>query len=108
MSYPPPYTRLSLHCRFLEATPAPDPGTAPLTRLSPTLLAGHLACAHLTQLERQRHAGELNVEFNADPRLEALRLRGQQHEARYVERLRADGREVCDLRGTKDPAATRQ
>jgi predicted RecB family nuclease len=88
----------------LQADPAAV--TDPLTRLSPTLLAGHLACAHLTQLERKRHAGELVVEFNADPRLEAMRVRGQQHEARYVEGLRAEGRDVCDLTGTKDPAAT--
>ena len=37
-----------------------------------------------------------------------MRLRGQQHEARYVERLRGEGREVCDLRGTKDPAMSRE
>src|SRR5688572_20371626 len=37
-----------------------------------------------------------------------MRLRGQQHEARYVERLRAEGRHVCDLRGEKDPAMTRE
>jgi uncharacterized protein len=66
-----------------------------------------LSCAHLTQLERKRQAGELQVEFNADPRLEAMRIRGQQHEARYVDRLRAEGREVCDLRGGKDPGVTR-
>ncbi len=79
-----------------------------MTRLSPTLLAGHLSCAHLTQLERKRQAGELAIAFNADPRLEAMRIRGQQHEARYVERLRVGGREVCDLRGTNDPAMSRE
>lgn len=81
--------------------------TASLTPLSPTLLAGHVSCAHLTQLERKRQVGELTVEFNADPRLEAMRIRGQQHEARYIERLHAQGREVCDLRGENDPAMTR-
>ena len=70
-----------------ERFDAGDAVTAPLSRLSPTLLAGHLSCAHLTQLERKRQAGEIKIEFNADPRLEAMRIRGQQHEARYVERL---------------------
>jgi uncharacterized protein len=80
---------------------AADPGT-----LSPTQLAGHLACRHLTQLERRRRAGEIDVPFNADPRLVAMRERGLQHERAYVERLRNEGRTIVDLTGIKDPAAT--
>lgn len=71
-----------------------------------TSLAAHLACVHLTQLERQRRAGSLQVEFVPDPRLEAMRERGREHEAAYVEALRAQGRDVCDLRSGRDPAAT--
>jgi predicted RecB family nuclease len=88
---------------------ARDRSTLGLPRhLTPTQLAAHLACPHLTQLERQRREGLLLVEFNPDPRLEALRERGSQHEAAYVERLRSAGRSICDLRDQRNPAATRR
>ena len=75
-------------------------------RLTPTDLAAHLACPHLTQLERQRRAGTLTVKFLPDPRLEALQERGRQHEEAYLAKLRAAGRTIRDLRDTKDPSAT--
>jgi uncharacterized protein len=74
--------------------------------LSPTDVAHHLACQHRTQLERQRRAGTLKVEFAPDARLEAMRIRGAEHERRYIEKLRTSGKRVTDLTGTKDPAAT--
>src|SRR4051794_15855371 len=74
--------------------------------LTPTQLSTHLACAHYTQLERKRRAGELEVEFMPDPRLEAMRERGAQHERAYVERLRQAGLSIIDLRETKDSHAT--
>src|SRR5687768_11751271 len=72
--------------------------------LTPTQLSTHLACAHYTQLERRRRAGELKVEFTPDPRLEGLRTRGEQHERAYIERLGHVG--LTDLRESKDPRAT--
>ncbi len=66
-----------------------------------------MACRHLTQLERQRREGQLQIEFRHDPRLDALRERGRRHEEAYVETLRQQGRSVCDLRNERDPAATR-
>ena len=74
--------------------------------LTPTQLAGHLSCEHLTQLERLRRNGELKLPFNPDPRLNAMQERGRRHEALYVERLHGEGRNIRDLRATKDPAAT--
>lgn len=69
------------------ATPPARLGESRL--LTPTQLSTHLACAHYTQLERRRRAGELEV--MPDPRLEAMRERGAQHERAYIERLgRAD------------------
>jgi len=62
----------------------------------------------LTQLERQRRAGLLKLEFTPDPRLEALRTRGLQHEEQYIDALRREGRRIRDLRGQRDPAATRE
>src|SRR5207248_767236 len=72
--------------------------------LTPTQLSTHLACAHYTQLERRRRAGGLEVEFMPDPRLDAMRLRGEQHERAYIERLGRAG--LADLRETRDPRAT--
>src|SRR3954466_5244942 len=71
--------------------------------LTPTQLSTHLACAHYTQLERKRRTGELEVDFVPDPRLEAMRLRGAQHERAYISRL---GVTIRDLRESKDPRAT--
>jgi uncharacterized protein len=74
--------------------------------LTPTQLSTHLACAHYTQLERKRRAGELEVEFMPDPRLEAMRIRGAEHERAYIERLRLVGSSIVDLREKKDAQAT--
>jgi uncharacterized protein len=74
--------------------------------LTSTQLATHLACAHYTQLERKRRAGELEVEFTPDPRLEAMRERGTEHERAYIERLRHTGASIVDLRESRDPQAT--
>ncbi len=74
--------------------------------LTPTQIANHLACQHLTQLERQQREGRIDVAFVPDPRLDALRERGLQHEQEYVSRLRGAGLTVCDLRDQRDAAAT--
>lgn len=74
--------------------------------LTPTQVSTHLACAHYTQLERKRRAGELDVEFVPDPRLEAMRERGAQHERAYIERLRNARMSIVDLRERRDPRDT--
>jgi uncharacterized protein len=74
--------------------------------LSPTDVAHHLACHHRTQLERRRLAGEQTFDFAPDARLEAMKVRGLEHERRYVESLRTAGKTLIDLRATKDPADT--
>src|SRR5687768_12911082 len=79
----------------------------PPLQLSPTLVAAHLACAHLTQLRRAEHAGLLpHGAFRVDPRAEALRARGEEHERQHVAALQRAGLRVVDLRGEGDPAAT--
>ncbi len=77
-------------------------------RYSPTDLSSHLACPHLTQLERQRRIGALHVDLSADPRVEALKQRGIEHENKYLDELRSAGKTLLDLRHTKDVAATLQ
>lgn len=74
--------------------------------LSPTDVAHHLACQHRTQLERQRREKTLKVDFAPDARLDAMRIRGAEHERAYIESLRATHPHTTDLRDTKDPAAT--
>ena len=41
-----------------------------------------------------------------DPRLEAMRSRGEQHERAYIDRLRSAGSTIVDLRESRDPQAT--
>jgi uncharacterized protein len=67
------------------------------TILSASDLANHLACAHLTQLNRRAFIGEIDKPGYQDPVLEILRQRGQEHEARYVKHLRDLGKSVMDL-----------
>ncbi len=71
-----------------------------------TAVAAHLSCRHLTQLERQRSAGEIDIPLYVDPHLKALQQRGLEHENGYVERLRAQGLEICDLRQSRRMADT--
>src|SRR5256885_1414042 len=73
--------------------------------LTPTDIANHLACRHLTQLDRARLAGE-RIELRQDPRIDALRHRGETHEKGFVDSLAAEGLSITDLRGHDDPAAT--
>ena len=75
-------------------------------QLTTTDVAHHLACTHRTQLEKQRRAGALKVEFIPDARLEAMKARGQAHELAYIEALRVRGLRVVDLSTTRDPART--
>jgi predicted RecB family nuclease len=57
-------------------------------------LVGYLACEHLTQLERAAVSGLTTRPHLDDPELDILRRRGFEHEARYLESLRADGASV--------------
>jgi uncharacterized protein len=63
-------------------------------RLAASDLANHLACRHLTELERAAAEGRLPRPVYHDPRLDILRDRGITHEAAYVASLRAAGRAV--------------
>jgi hypothetical protein len=61
---------------------------------SATDLVGFLACEHLTQLERAVLAGLAQRPNLPDPELDVLWKRGDEHEARYLAELEADGRSV--------------
>ena len=59
--------------------------------LSATDIANHLACAHLTQLERAVAEGRRAAPAWSDPALALLQQRGFAHERAYIAHLRAKG-----------------
>ena len=67
---------------------------------SPTDLANFLACRHKAELDRLVAEGWLAKPRWVDPLAEVLRHRGDQHERRYVDALRAAGLCVVDLGAT--------
>ena len=76
-------------------------------QLSASDLIGHLNCRHLTGLELAVTKGTLKRPYRPeDPVLEALRMRGQQHEDAYVSHLRDAGHVITVIDGgTFDNAA---
>jgi len=72
--------------------------------LAATDLTNHLSCHHLTQLNRKVAMGQMAKPRWHDPMMDVLRERGMEHEKAYVEHLRAQGKQVVDLRG-KDSEA---
>jgi len=69
---------------------------------SATDLVGYLECEHLTTLERAAIGGLVDRPKREDPELEVLQERGMQHEQRYLEYLRQQGRTVADGRHPPD------
>lgn len=62
-----------------------------------TDVANHLACHHLTQLNRRVADGEAKRPHRADPALDELIERGKEHERKYVEYLKRSGKSVIDV-----------
>jgi len=78
--------------------------------LSATDLANHLACRHLTELNRAVAEGRLSAPSFHDPGLDVLRERGLAHEHAYVAALAAAGRVIValnDIEGAKATGLTR-
>jgi predicted RecB family nuclease len=72
--------------------------------LSPSDLSGHLACAHLTTLQLRAMRGELVKPVLDSPHRELIFRKGNEHEAVYLERLRAAGRTIVELPTPDDEA----
>jgi uncharacterized protein len=68
-----------------------------IVSFSPSDVSAFLACQHLTQLQLQVAAGELRLPERDDLQGDLIRRLGEEHEARYLERLRDDGREVVEV-----------
>ena len=62
-----------------------------------TDLVGFLACEHLTNLERASLAGLVKRPERDDPELDTIRKRGFQHEQRFLDALRVEGRQVTAI-----------
>jgi len=60
-------------------------------------LVGFLECEHLTALERAALAGQVPRPVLDDPELDVLRRRGELHEGRYLDLLRAGGHSVVEI-----------
>src|SRR4051812_412899 len=74
--------------------------------LSASDLNNFLACPHLTALDLARMRGELTVEPEQGADAELLARKGDEHERRYLESLKAMGREVAEIPGAgASPAA---
>jgi predicted RecB family nuclease len=64
---------------------------------SPTDLNAFQACEHLTALQLAVALGELDKPWRHNPHAELIRCKGDEHEAAYVARLRADGRRIVAI-----------
>src|SRR2546421_12061019 len=65
--------------------------------LSPSDLNDHLECPHLTTLALEVAHGARARPFVADEHAELLRRKGELHERAYLERLRAEGRQIVEI-----------
>jgi uncharacterized protein len=76
--------------------------------VSATDLVDFLECGHLTSLSLARSTASGRVAAVDDPGLDVLRSRGLEHEAAYLDALRAEGLSVVEISGfATDRAALR-
>src|SRR6186997_1564020 len=64
---------------------------------SPSDLNGYLACPHLTSLQVAVTRGELKKPFRVNAQADLIRSKGDEHEARYLQNLRDEGRDVVEI-----------
>jgi predicted RecB family nuclease len=64
---------------------------------SPTDLNAFLACEHLTTLQLAVAVGGLAKPWRHNPHADVIRRKGEEHEAAYLARLNADGRQVTEI-----------
>src|SRR5437016_10522720 len=67
--------------------------------LTATDLVGHLACPHLTQLNRAVAEKRLSAPVREDPELEIVARRGQEHERGELKRFIVGGKKVVTIHG---------
>lgn len=67
--------------------------------LSATDLVGHLACTHLTVLEREAAEGNRTRPMRLDPALDVLAKRGREREEKFLDEARGAGRRIVEFPG---------
>ncbi len=75
---------------------------------SATDLVGFLACGHRFELERAALAGLVKKPIRSDPTIELIQERGYEHERRYLDDLRAQGRTIIEISRDGSTANTRE
>ena len=65
--------------------------------LSPSDVTAYLACEHLTTLSLRVARGELEKPKGENEQAELVFRKGREHEAAYLARLRAEGKEVVEI-----------
>src|SRR6266545_2197199 len=68
-----------------------------LLSFSPSDVTAYLECEHLTQLELKVARGEIVKPHAEDAQAALIRRKGDEHEAAYLSRLLADGRDVVTI-----------
>jgi predicted RecB family nuclease len=66
--------------------------------LSPSDLNDHVECPHLTTLWLEVARGGRDRPYVADEQADLLRRKGEAHERAYLERLRAEGRGIVEIK----------
>lgn len=64
---------------------------------SPSDLANHISCRHLTNLNKKAALGELKKPIYKNRVLEMLRDRGLKFEAAFLEQLRSEGKSIVEI-----------
>ncbi len=62
-------------------------------------LVNYLGCKHLTEMDRQTALGTIDPPDWSNPTLALLQQKGLEHEQAYVEHLKSQGLDVCELDG---------
>src|SRR5262245_4918477 len=65
--------------------------------LSPSDLTGHLACPHLTAMNLKVQRDELMRPHVDDTHADLIRRKGDEHEAKYLDRLVGDSRSIVHI-----------
>jgi uncharacterized protein len=69
---------------------------------SPSDLSAYLACPHLTTLSLEVALGNRRKPYTREALVELIAQKGELHEARYLEFLREQGREVVEIEWSKE------
>ena len=69
---------------------------------SPSDLNHFVDCEHLTALDLL-HIEGAGIEKDKDPQAEIIRAKGFEHEAAWLERLRAEGKQIVEVAASSQP-----